>query len=55
LLRRYKPVPDRLRPHDRMIAHTGYLIFARAIAAPHPQPPFVSSSADAEDDAPAGN
>jgi tRNA (adenine57-N1/adenine58-N1)-methyltransferase len=55
LLRRYKPVPDRLRPHDRMIAHTGYLIFARAIAAPHPQLPFVSPSADAEDDAPAGN
>jgi tRNA (adenine57-N1/adenine58-N1)-methyltransferase len=29
LLRHYKPVPDRLRPEDRMIAHTGYLIFAR--------------------------
>lgn len=29
LLRRYKPVPDRLRPEDRMVAHTGYLIFAR--------------------------
>jgi len=32
LLRRYKPVPDRLRPEDTMTAHTGYLIFARAIA-----------------------
>ena len=31
LLRQYKAVPDRLRPFDRMIAHTGYLIFARAI------------------------
>jgi tRNA (adenine57-N1/adenine58-N1)-methyltransferase len=28
LLRRYKPVPDRLRPEDRMVAHTGYLVFA---------------------------
>ncbi|WP_045215935.1 tRNA (adenine-N1)-methyltransferase [Desulfonatronovibrio magnus] len=29
LNRRYKPVPERLRPDDRMVAHTGYLIFAR--------------------------
>lgn len=29
LTRRYKPVPDRLRPDDRMVAHTGYLVFAR--------------------------
>ncbi|NPA58835.1 MAG: tRNA (adenine-N1)-methyltransferase [Aquificae bacterium] len=29
LERHYKPVPDRLRPEDRMVAHTGYLIFAR--------------------------
>ncbi len=29
LLRKYKPVPDRLRPEDRMVAHTGYLIFAK--------------------------
>lgn len=31
LLRPYKPVPDRLRPADRMVAHTGYLIFARKV------------------------
>jgi tRNA (adenine57-N1/adenine58-N1)-methyltransferase len=31
LLRGYKPVPDRLRPADRMVAHTGYLIFARKV------------------------
>jgi tRNA (adenine57-N1/adenine58-N1)-methyltransferase catalytic subunit len=31
ILRGYKPVADRLRPRDRMIAHTGYLIFARAV------------------------
>ncbi|MDR2488414.1 MAG: tRNA (adenine-N1)-methyltransferase [Desulfovibrio sp.] len=29
LMRAWKPVADRLRPHDRMIAHTGFLIFAR--------------------------
>jgi tRNA (adenine57-N1/adenine58-N1)-methyltransferase len=31
LMRFYKPEPTRLRPTDRMIAHTGYLIFARRI------------------------
>ena len=31
LLREYKVVPARFRPMDRMIGHTGYLIFARAL------------------------
>jgi tRNA (adenine57-N1/adenine58-N1)-methyltransferase len=31
MLRYYKPVADRLRPTDRMVAHTGYLIFSRPI------------------------
>jgi tRNA (adenine57-N1/adenine58-N1)-methyltransferase len=31
LLRPYKAVPARLRPMDRMVAHTGYLVFARAL------------------------
>jgi len=31
LMRYYKPEPTRLRPTDRMIAHTGFLIFARRI------------------------
>lgn len=31
LLRHYKTEPDRFRPTDRMIAHTGFLIFARPI------------------------
>lgn len=31
LLRFYKSVPARLRPTDRMVAHTGYLIFARSV------------------------
>jgi tRNA (adenine57-N1/adenine58-N1)-methyltransferase len=34
LLRFYKPVAERLRPTDRMVAHTGYLIFARPILPP---------------------
>lgn len=29
LMRRWKPLADRLRPEDRMIAHTGFLIFCR--------------------------
>lgn len=28
-LRYYKPVAERLRPTDRMVAHTGFLVFAR--------------------------
>jgi tRNA (adenine57-N1/adenine58-N1)-methyltransferase len=32
LLRSYKPVAGRLRPVDRMVAHTGYLIFMRFVA-----------------------
>jgi tRNA (adenine57-N1/adenine58-N1)-methyltransferase len=31
LLRFYKTVPARMRPTDRMVAHTGYLVFARAM------------------------
>lgn len=31
LLRYYKPVPARLRPDDRLTAHTGFLVFARPI------------------------
>jgi tRNA (adenine57-N1/adenine58-N1)-methyltransferase len=31
LLRYYKPEPSRLRPTDRMVAHTGFLIFGRRI------------------------
>jgi tRNA (adenine57-N1/adenine58-N1)-methyltransferase len=30
-LRPYKVVPSRLRPMDRMVAHTGYLVFARKV------------------------
>ena len=31
LLRYYKPEPGRIRPTDRMVAHTGFLTFARRI------------------------
>ena len=31
ILRFYKPVAERFRPTDRMVAHTGYLIFARPV------------------------
>jgi tRNA (adenine57-N1/adenine58-N1)-methyltransferase len=34
LLRFYKTIPQRLRPVDRMVAHTGYLIFARLLTEP---------------------
>lgn len=36
LLRFYKVVPQRLRPTDRMVAHTGYLVFARPVLSPPP-------------------
>ena len=35
LLRYYKAEPDRFRPVDRMIAHTGFLIFARPVIIEH--------------------
>lgn len=34
LLREFKPVPERVRPFDRLTAHTGYLAFARKRAEP---------------------
>ncbi|MCL4269582.1 MAG: hypothetical protein KJZ72_08555 [Anaerolineales bacterium] len=30
-MRYYKTNPSRLRPTDRMVAHTGFLVFARKI------------------------
>ncbi len=47
LLRYYKPVAERLRPTDRMVAHTGYLIFARPLyvpSSPRPASPAVDES-----------
>ena len=31
MLRYYKPQPARLRPTDRMVAHTGFLVFGRRV------------------------
>lgn len=31
ILRFYKPEPNRLRPTDRMVAHTGFLVFGRPV------------------------
>lgn len=31
ILRRYKATPERFRPDDNLVGHTGYLIFARCI------------------------
>jgi tRNA (adenine57-N1/adenine58-N1)-methyltransferase len=52
MTRRYKPVADRLRPQDRMIAHTGFLIFARAIVKPPPaaMPQTIDGNTEASSD-----
>lgn len=43
MLRYYKPTAERIRPTDRMVAHTGYLLFARPIIPsgiiPEPEAP----------------
>lgn len=55
LLREYKPVPDRLRPADRMVGHTGYMVFARHVRQPIPQAPATtdaSESAEGETSSP---
>jgi tRNA (adenine57-N1/adenine58-N1)-methyltransferase len=53
ILRYYKAVADRLRPTDRMVAHTGYLIFARSVVTEltgfdSPEPPETDRSIVAE-------
>lgn len=48
MLRYYKPVADRFRPTDRMVAHTGFLIFARPMLADHQQ--FIEEDNPAPDD-----
>jgi tRNA (adenine57-N1/adenine58-N1)-methyltransferase len=32
MLRKYKTIAERVRPEDRMVAHTGYLLFARKLS-----------------------
>ncbi len=58
LVRRYKPVPERLRPEDRMVAHTGFLVFARhggRAALERPRQPDPIDPPDPEDVTPADN
>ena len=43
ILRPYKAIPARLRPMDRIIAHTGYLVFARKVLADLDEEWFVLS------------
>ncbi len=55
LLRAYKPIPNRLRPQDMMVGHTGYLVFARNVESgffPEPRPRGAGGrrSAEADDD-----
>lgn len=51
LLRYYKTVPERLRPADRMVAHTGFLIFARPITRrPRPTPPTPDEASGPTDE-----
>jgi tRNA (adenine57-N1/adenine58-N1)-methyltransferase catalytic subunit len=53
MLRFYKPVSERFRPTDRMVAHTGYLIFARPMLATYKITPAPAvSSANEETDPP---
>jgi tRNA (adenine57-N1/adenine58-N1)-methyltransferase len=44
LLRFYKTVPQRLRPLDRMVAHTGFLVFGRPLLAPAAGPVLDASA-----------
>jgi tRNA (adenine57-N1/adenine58-N1)-methyltransferase len=56
LMRAYKTVPERLRPTDRMVAHTGYLLFARKIERPDRTGESVDdASVDEVGEAPSGD
>ena len=52
LLRAYKPIPQRLRPADRMVGHTGYLIFARKIEIGEAVAPEESEAQPEDESAP---
>jgi tRNA (adenine57-N1/adenine58-N1)-methyltransferase len=52
LLRHYKTVPARMRPVDRMVAHTGFLIFARPIVPSAADPSSEAAEAPAFDTVP---
>jgi tRNA (adenine57-N1/adenine58-N1)-methyltransferase len=50
MMRYYQAEPERFRPVDRMIAHTGYLIFARPIIPAAEKPASTESLAVEEED-----
>jgi len=50
IMRPYKPVPGRLRPVDRIVAHTGYLIFARTPTLGEATLPAEASEVEGEAD-----
>jgi tRNA (adenine57-N1/adenine58-N1)-methyltransferase catalytic subunit len=50
LLRYYQTHPERLRPTDRMVAHTGYLIFARPVLI---EPDKLYEDSELDEEAPA--
>ncbi|MBA4418468.1 MAG: methyltransferase type 11 [Syntrophus sp. (in: bacteria)] len=37
MMRKYKTVAERVRPEDRMVAHTGYLLFGRKLTGGQPK------------------
>jgi tRNA (adenine57-N1/adenine58-N1)-methyltransferase len=49
MLRYYKPVAERFRPVDRMVAHTGFLIFARPMLGPRRKATPDDEAAGAEE------
>jgi tRNA (adenine57-N1/adenine58-N1)-methyltransferase len=49
MLRYYKTTSERLRPTDRMVAHTGYLVFARPVQEPEEFTRSENLRQDAED------
>lgn len=53
ILRYYKPNPNRLRPTDRMVAHTGYLIFGRPFVPG--EAPSLSKNLTLEDESSVNN
>ncbi|GAB4570753.1 MAG: tRNA (adenine-N1)-methyltransferase [Anaerolineae bacterium] len=48
LLRQYKTVPQRVRPDDQMVGHTGFLVFARALIADDDAGPLADEIAEDE-------
>jgi tRNA (adenine57-N1/adenine58-N1)-methyltransferase len=46
LIRKYKTVAERVRPADRMVAHTGYLLFGRKLTGSRPQAGIDEADSD---------